>query len=89
MVVSGVNCCCLVTDIHPIIVPHVLRKGGEVMEMKRVGEGGRRIEKALGDVGCAFSISETLRAVPFSISGHLNKHSNQQLNLEFSILQSK
>lgn len=46
--------------------PSCFKERGKVREMKRVGEGGRRIEEALCDVGCAFSISETLRAVPLA-----------------------
>lgn len=41
--------------------PSCFEGRGKEGEIKRVGEGGRRVEEALGDVGCAFSISETLR----------------------------
>lgn len=47
----------------PSDFPHALGQGDKGEGVKRDGEGGRRIEEASGDTGCAFSISETPRVL--------------------------
>lgn len=68
MVVVVVVCVLLPTYKHlPSDFPHVLGQGDKGEGVKRDGEGGRRIEEALGDTGYAFSISETPRVLNSSI----------------------
>lgn len=63
----------------PMSFPHVLGKEGKAEGVKRHGEGGRRVEIALDNIGYTFAISETPRllyTVSFGISWLLNKCSN-------------
>lgn len=68
MIVVVVVCVLLPSYKHlPSDFPHVLGQRDKGEGVKRDGEGGRRIEEALGDMGYAFSISETPRVLNSSI----------------------